>query len=102
MGYQTLTVAAVIAAMTTGSMAQIGNTGTLRYSQRVSNTGGGAFHWMSGTVGNGFGDFKSFCLERDESIGPNRDFYGIINDEAVRGGVNTDLGDPISNATKAV
>jgi hypothetical protein len=40
------------------------------------------------TYGNGF---ESFCLEYHENISPGSSYNAVINNEAVRGGVNTGL-----------
>jgi hypothetical protein len=45
-------------------------------------------------------DFITFCLERDEYFTPGENLMiGSISNEARRGGVNTDTGDPISGTT---
>jgi hypothetical protein len=51
-------------------------------------------------AGGATNDFLTFCLEADEYFTPGENLLVAgISDEARRGGVNTDAGDPISGTT---
>jgi len=43
--------------------------------------------------------FQTFCLEKNEYIEKNTLYYATISGAALRGGNNTNLGDPISQGT---
>ena len=45
------------------------------------------------------GEFASFCLERDEYFNWGVTYNGSISDSAIRGGINTDSGDPLDHKT---
>lgn len=58
---------------------------------------GGPFRFdLAGTAN----DFLTFCLEYDEYFSPGENLkIGSISNQALRGGLNTDVGDPISGTT---
>src|SRR5512137_1556566 len=39
---------------------------------------------------------QSFCIELDEPIVPGNTYFFTLNNKAVKGGSNTDTGDPLS------
>lgn len=42
----------------------------------------------------------TFCLEKDETVeGSTSDYWAYVNNEALRGGINTNYGDPLSSKT---
>ena len=44
-------------------------------------------------------EFATFCLERDEYFNWSVTYNGSISDSAIRGGTNTDFGDPLDPKT---
>lgn len=71
---------------------------TIKIYNSVGTTSGG--EWI---VKNSAGDvlFKTFCVELDEYLSTGDPFIvDDISQTAVRGGVNTNAGDPLSNDTR--